>query len=90
MSESLEKIKRVRGDHLTREDGTAAIAVTEFKWLIQQAERVEEFEEALKFYADPRIWKYGKQVEENQYEMPEANNDGGKTARKVLRKINAI
>lgn len=62
----------------------------QIEWLIQQAERVEEFEEALNFYADPRIWKHGKQVDENHYEMPEANNDGGKTARKVLRKINAI
>lgn len=41
-SERLEDIKRIHADHLVRKDGTAAIAVTELKFLVSQAERAQE------------------------------------------------
>ena len=43
-AERLANIKRIRAEHLIREDGTAAIAVTELKFLVEQAERVPELE----------------------------------------------
>lgn len=41
MDYTLEKIIATRGDCKDKKDGTICIAVTEYKWLIEQAKKKE-------------------------------------------------
>lgn len=51
MEYTLNKIIAIRGDESDRVDGTTCIAVTEYKWFIEQVRKVEEVE------AERNYWK---------------------------------
>ncbi|MEK4305873.1 hypothetical protein [Oceanobacillus sp. FSL K6-0251] len=48
------------------------------------AEENQRYKEALEFYANPQIWKEGKLITDNRYEMPLAYNDNGEKAQQAL------
>lgn len=54
------------------------------KFLKIQEEK-KRYKEAMEFYANPQIWKKGKLITDNRYEMPLAYNDNGEKARQELR-----
>lgn len=47
-------------------------------------EENQRYKEALEFYANPQIWKKGKLITDNRYEMPLVYNDNGEKAQQAL------
>lgn len=43
------------------------------------------YKEVMEFYANPQIWKEGKLITDNRYEMPLAYNDNGEKAQQALK-----
>jgi len=48
-------------------------------------EENQRYKEILEFYANPQIWKEGKLITDNRYEMPLAYNDNGEKAQQALK-----
>ena len=53
--------------------------MNQFHW------KKRRYKQALEFYANPQIWKEGKLITDNRYEMPLAYNDNGEKAQQALR-----
>lgn len=51
----------------------------------QYEEENQRYKEALEFYANPQIWKEGKLITDNRYEMPLVYNDNGEKAQQALK-----
>ena len=61
-----------------------SINTNNMKQLQQENQR---FKEVLEFYANPQIWKEGKRITDNRYEMPLAYHDNGEKAQQALKGV---
>ncbi|WP_339233865.1 hypothetical protein [Oceanobacillus sp. FSL W7-1281] len=83
-----EKVSELE-EEIERTDNSFANAYMQYQKQYERAKELEEenqrYKEVLEFYANPQIWKEGKRITDNRYEMPLAYNDNGEKARQALK-----
>jgi hypothetical protein len=82
MSDKLQEIK----DYCKHYDYLDYVNLKDLNWLIEQAEKVERYEKALKFYADKENYEeWNEDLGLTEY-IHNADFDGGDIAREALDK----